>query len=189
MKLEPTDSEKKLKEIQSTLGLPVKLSDVEKEKFTKTFSSLKTWMDDGLEVVLKMDRDQAYRYIKLLIDGLVKVDVDFVAGVDTRPKLKDGKIIPLQDIEQSVEPVEPIIPVVRPTKEQVDGWLTELTPEAKIKAEELVDCIKQYVDPDGPGLEIICRHCAREEMEQCIRNADPSFKDSGSIFMQHQLEG
>jgi len=188
MKLDPTESEKKLKEIQITLGLPVKLSDVEKEKFTGTFSSLKTWMDDGLEAVLKMDRDQAYRYIKLLLDGLMKVDVDFVAGVDTRPKSKDGKIIPLQDIEQPVEPAEPIIPVVRPTKEQVDGWLGELDPSVKVKAEELVDCIKQYVDPEGPGIDVICSHCSREEMEQCIRNADPSFSDSGSIFMQHQLE-
>lgn len=185
MKLEPTESEKKLKEIQQTLGRPVKLSDVEKEKFTKTFSSLKTWMDDGLEVVLKMDRDQAYRYIKLLIDGLVKVDVNFVAGVDTRPKSKDGKIIPLQDIEQ---PAEPIIPVVRPTKEQFDGWLEELTPNARRKAIELVDCVKQYLDPDGPGMDIICSHCSKDEVAQCIRNADPSFEDAGSIFMKHQLE-
>ncbi len=184
MSLEHSESEKRLKEIQKTIGLPVKLSDVEKEKFTGTFSSLKTWMDDALEAILKMDRDPAYRYIKLLIDGLVKVDVDFVAGVDTRPKL-EGKTIPLEDIEQ---PVEPIIPVVRPTKEQVDGWLSELTPEVLTKATELVDCLKQYQDPDGPGIDIICPHCTKEELEQCIRNVDPSIEDAGSIFMKVQTE-
>ena len=190
MKLVATESEKKLKEIQQNLGLPVKLSDVEKEKFTGTFSSLKTWLDDALEVVLKMNRDPAYRYIKLLIDGLVKVDVDFVAGVDTRPPEPGVEpVLSLENIEQPVEPAEPIIPAVRPTKEQVDGWLSELDPSVRVKAEELVDCIKQYVDPDGAGIDVICNHCSREEMEQCIRNADPSFQDSGSIFMKHQLEG
>lgn len=187
MKLEPTESEKKLKEIQQNLGLPVKLSDVEKEKFTKTFSSLKIWMDDALEVALGMDRDPAYRYIKLLIDGLVKVDVDFVAGVNTRPKIRD-KTIPLPDIEQPV-PVEPIIPAVRPTKEQVDGWIEELTPEAKIIASEQLDCIKQYLDPeDSAGLTVICNDCSMKKMAQCIRDEDPSFEDAGSIFMKHQLE-
>ena len=189
MKLEPTESEKKLKEIQQTLGLPVKLSDVEKEKFTKTFGSLKTWMDDGLEAVLKMDRDQAYRYIKLLIDGLVKVDVDFVAGVDTRPEPGVEPVIPLENIEQPVEPAEPITPVVRPTKEQVDGWLDNLMPKAKIIANEHLDCIKQYLDPeDSAGLTVICNDCSMEKMAQCIRDEDPSFEDAGSIFMRVQTE-
>jgi len=180
--LERTESEKKLKEIQLTIGLPVKLSDVEKEKFTETFASLKTWMDDGLEAILEMNRDQAYRYIKLLIDGLRKVDVDFVAGVDSRPLKKPP------ELEQpKVE--EPIIPVVRPTKEQVDGWIEELTPKARRIAIEHVDCIKDYLDPDGPGIDVICNHCSKDELAQCIRNADPSFEDAGSIFMRVQTEG
>ena len=170
-------SEERLREIQKTIGLPVRLSDVEKEKFTETFSSLKEWLDDGLESVLKMNRDAAYRYIDLLIKGLQRVDLDFVAGVDMQIVVPEDK-----------EPELPPAPVVRPTKEQVDGWLGELTPEVRVKAAELVDCLKDYLDPDGPGLEIICHHCSREEMEQCIRNADPSFEDAGSIFMKIQTE-
>lgn len=182
--MEASESEKKLKEIQLTIGLPVKLSEVEEEKFTKTFTSLKEWMDGGLEAVLKMDRDQAYRYIKLLIDGLRKVDIDFVAGVDTRPKEPQTEPeVPLEDIEQPEEP-----PVVRPTKEQVDGWLDELTPKAKITASEHLDCIKQYLDPEGPGIDIICNFCSMEKMAQCIRDEDPSFEDAGSIFMKVQTE-
>lgn len=185
--MEPTESEKKLKKIQLSIELPVKLSDVEKEKFTETFSSLKIWMDDTLEAVLKMNRDQAYRYIKLLIDGLVKVDVDFVAGVDTRPELEVEPVIPLENIEQ---PAEPIIPVVRPTKEQVDKWIDALTPKAKIIASEQLDCIKQYLDPENPaGIDIICPYCSMEKMIQCIRDEDPSFEDAGSVFMRVQLEG
>lgn len=157
------------------IGLPVKLSDVEKEKFTETFNSLKGWLDETLETVLKMPRDAAYRYIDLLIKGLQRVDVDFVAGVDRTRTSEDTEL----EIPE---------PIVRPTKEDVDGWLNELTPEARTKAAELVDCIKQYLDPEGPGIEIICNHCSRKEMEQCIRNADPTFEDSGSIFMKAQLE-
>lgn len=173
MSLEPSESEKRLKEIQMAIGLPVRLSDVEKEKFTETFDSLKVWMDDSLKSILKMNRDAAYRYIDLLIKGLTKVDVDFVAGVELRPP---------------EERREPTIPVVKPTKEEVDGWLSELTPEVHTKAIELVDCLKQYLDPDGPGIDIICPHCSKKEMEQCIRNADPSIEDAGSIFMKVQTE-
>ncbi len=180
--MEPSRSEERLREIQKTIGLPVRLSDVEKEKFTETFSSLKDWLDDGLESVLKMNRDPAYRYIDLLIKALQQVDVDFVAGVDRQIPGVERKITPSEE-----QPYEPI-PIVRPTKEQVDGWLGELMPEVRIKAEELVDCIKQYVEPEGPGIDVICNHCSKEEMEQCIRNADPSFSDSGSIFMRVQTE-
>ena len=176
--MEPSRSAERLREIQKTIGLPVRLSDVEKEKFTETFASLKVWMDESLEAVLVMPRDAAYRYIDLLILGLQKVDVDFVAGVDTTKILS----------EVAEEPKIPPVPVVKPTKEEVDGWLSELTPEIRAKASEIVDCLKQYLDPEGPGMEVICPHCTKAELEQCIRNADPSIEDSGSIFMRVQTE-
>lgn len=177
MNLEPSESEKRLKEIQMAIGLPVRLSDVEKEKFTETYESLKVWLDDSLKAVLEMPRDAAYRYIDLLIRGLTKVDVDFVAGVDNTKRSKGPE-----------EPEEPFVPVVKPTKEEVDGWISELTPEVRTKAAETVDCLKQYLDPDGPGMEVICPHCTKEALEQCIRDADPSIEDSGSVFMKIQTE-
>jgi len=181
--LESSESGKKLKEIRMNIELPVKLSDVEKEKFTETFNALKGWLDDGLDTVLEMDRDAAYRYIDLLLKGLLKVDVDFVAVV--MPE-ESGLVKPV-DVQEQKEP-EPT-PVVRPTAEQVDGWLDALTPKAKITASEHLDCIKQYLDPEGPGIDIICNFCSTEKMAQCIRDEDPSFEDAGSIFMRVQLEG
>lgn len=179
--MEPTESEKKLKEIQLSIELPVKLSDVEKEKFTETFNALKGWLDDGLNTVLEMDRDAAYRYIDLLIKGLQKVDVDFVAVVMPG---EPGQV----DTQKELEPVP--VPVVRPTKKEVDEWIAALTPEAKIIASERLDCIKQYLDPeDKAGIAVFCNDCSMEKMAQCIRDEDPSFEDAGSIFMQHQLEG
>lgn len=157
------------------IGLPVRLSDVEKEKFIETFDSLKVWLDDGLKSVLKMNRDSAYRYIDLLIKGLTKVELDFVAGVELRPPEERREVPP--------------VPVVKPTKEEFDGWLSELTPEARTKGAELVDCLKQYLGPDSPGIDVVCPHCTKEELEQCIRNADPSIEDAGSIFMKVQTEG
>ena len=179
--MEPSESEKKLKEIKLSIELPVKLSEVEKEKFTETFNALKGWLDDGLDTVLGMDRDAAYRYVDLLLKGLQKVDVDFVAVVIPESKELDS-VKPEKE-----EPVP--VPVVRPTKEQVDGWLDELTPKAKIVASEHLDCIKQYLDPENPaGIDIICPYCSMEKMVQCIRDEDPSFEDAGSIFMKVQTE-
>jgi len=182
-RLESSESEKKLKKIQLSIESPVKLSDVEKEKFTETFNALKGWLDDGLNTVLGMDRDAAYRYIDLLLKGLQKVDIDFVAVV--MPESKELDSVKPVDAQEEPEPD----PVVRPTKEQVDGWLAALTPKAKIIANEHLDCIKQYLDPEGPGIDIICSHCSKDELAQCIRNADPSFEDAGSIFMKVQTEG
>lgn len=179
--MEPTESEKKLKEIRMSIELPVKLSDVEKEKFTETFNALKGWLDDGLNTVLEMDRDAAYRYINLLLKGLQKVDVDFVAVV--MPEESD--LVKQVDAQEEPAPV----PVVRPTKEEIDGWIDNLTPKAKIMASEHLDCIKQYLDPeDDAGIAIFCNDCSMEKMAQCIRDEDPSFEDAGSIFMRVQLE-
>ena len=177
-----TESEKKLRNIEIIIGLPIKLSEVEKDKFTETFNALKAWMDDAQSAVLEMDRDAAYRYIRLLIARLKQTDVDFAAGVD--PSAKASR---LETRPEEQEPQEAPVPVVRPTKEQVDGWLDDMTPNAKIQASEL-DCMKQYLDPEGPGIDIICNHCSKMELAQCIRNEDPTFDDAGSIFMKVQLE-
>lgn len=181
--MEPTESEKKLREIQLSIESPVKLSDVEKEKFTETFSALKGWLDDGLDTVLGMDRDAAYRYVDLLLKGLQKVDVDFVAVV--MPESKELDSVKPVDTQEEPRPD----PVVKPTVEQVDKWIAALTPKAKITASEHLDCIKQYLDPEGPGIDVICPYCSMEKMVQCIRDEDPTFEDAGAIFMKYQLEG
>lgn len=177
-------SSDKLKILEESLGAPVKLSEKEKEKFGRVFEGLKEWLDDAQEVILKKDRDAAYRYLRLLLLALTKVDVDFLAGV--KVTMEDGELVsPIEDLEEKLPE-----PVVRPTKEQVDGWLGQMPAKMKQKAIMLLDCLKQYCDPESEvDIDIICNHCTPEEMEQCIRNADPSITDSMTIFMQVQQEG
>lgn len=187
--MEQSEAEKrktKLLEIEMKIGAPVKLSEVEKDKFIETFDLLKGLLDDSQDSVLEMDRDAAYRYIRLLVAGLLRVDVDFVAGV-TKPS-EPPEVRP-EGGEEETETIPVPDPVVRPTAEQVSGWLDSMTPKAKVIANERLDCIKQYLDPDGPGIDIICNFCSKDKMAQCIRDEDPSFKDAGSVFMEIQLEG
>lgn len=178
-------SSEKLKVLEESLGVPVKLSEDEKEKFKTIFEGLKDWLDGTHDVVVEKDRDDAYRYLRLLLGILGKVDVDFVAGV--MPSAKVGV-----DALSEVAPIEEELPepVVRPTKEQVDGWLNQMVPEMRVKAETLLDCIKQYVDPENEvGIEVICNFCGPEKIERCIRGEDPSITNSKTVFMKHQQEG
>lgn len=175
-------SSEKLKSLEVSLGVPVKLSEDEKDKFKKIFEGLKEWLDETHDIVVEKDRDEAYRYLRLLLGTLAKVDVDFVAGV--KAPAEPG------DVLSEVAPIEaPPEPVVRPTKEQVDGWLAQMTPEVRVKATTLLDCLKQYLDPESEvGINIICNFCSPEKMERCIRDEDPSITDSMTVFMEHQQE-
>ena len=73
-------SSEKLKGLEESLGAPVKLSDKEKEKFREVFDGIKEWVDGTHDVVAEKNQDDAYRYLRLLLSALTKVDVDFVAG-------------------------------------------------------------------------------------------------------------
>ncbi len=171
-------SSEKLKVLEESLGVPVKLSEDEKDKFKEIFEGLKDWLDGTHDVVVEKDRDEAYQYLRLLLATLTEIG--------------STKIEPRVDALSEVAPIEetPPEPVVRPTKEQVDGWLKRMTPEVRVKAETLLDCIKQYVDPENEaGIEIICNFCSPEKMERCIRDEDPSITDSMTVFMDHQQEG
>ena len=169
----------KLKGLEESLGAPVKLSEMEKEKFQRVFKGLHGWIDDLETVILEKDSGDAYRYTRLLLVALTKVDIDYIAGVAI--DMEDGEL---------VTPLEPPEPVVRPTKEQVDGWLEQMPAKIRRKAITLVDCLKQYNDPESEvGIKIICNHCSREEMEKCIRIADPSITDATTVFMAFQQAG
>ncbi len=181
MKVEKSSG--KLKNLEESLGAPVKLSAKEKEKFERVFEGLKEWLDDAQGVILEKDRDEAYRYLRLLLIALAKVDVDYLAGV--KVAMGDGELGRIEDPKEKIPE-----PIVRPTKEQVDGWLDQMPAKMKRNAITLLDCLKQYCDPESEvGVDIICNHCSLEEMEQCIRNADPSITDSMTVFMKVQQEG
>lgn len=177
----------KLKNLEISLEIPVKLSEIEKDKFKKVFEGLKDWLDGTHDIIIEKDRDEAYRYLRLLLGSLTKVDVDFVARATPSTKAKAEV-----DVLSEVAPIEEEAPepVIRPTEEQVDGWLEQMSPKVRRKAITLVDCLKQYLDPESEvGIDIICSECSLEKMEQCIRIADPSITDSMTVFMEHQQEG
>lgn len=178
-------SSEKLKVLEESLGAPVKLSEDEKNKFKETFEGLKDWLDGTHDVVIEKNRDEAYRYLRLLLATLAKVDIDFIAGIKASSE-------PGGDILSEVDPIEeePSEPVVRPTREEIDGWLAKLKPEMKIKAAELLDCFKQYLDPESEvGIDVICNFCSPEKIARCIRDADPTITDSMTVFMDFQQAG
>ncbi len=183
--------EDKLLKIQLAVEIPVGLSELEKEKLAYTFDGLKGWLDDARVVVLGKPRLEAYRYVKLLISHLQMTDVDYVAGASTATPVTRPD--PLAVLERSeVAHVEQSAikspDVTRPTKEQVDGWLESMAPRVRSKLVRLLDCFKQYLDPESDvGIDIICNHCTPAEIVKCITIADPSIVDASTVFMQHQL--
>ena len=186
------EEEDKLLKIREEMILPVGLSELEKEKLINTFDGLKEWLDDAKDMVLKKPRLEAYRYVGLLITHLQMADVDFVAGASiATPAIQTD---PLAGLERSeVAHVERSAikspDVVRPTKEQVDGWIEGMNPRVRSKLVRLLDCFKQYLDPESDvGIDIICNHCTPEEIVKCIRVADPSIVDASTVFMQHQTK-
>ena len=184
------EEEDKLLRIQKDVEIPVGLSELEKEKLTYTFDGLKEWLDDARVVVLGKSRLEAYRYVKLLISHLQMTDVDYVAGVSTAtPVIQPGPLAGLEQSEAHVERSAIKSPnIVRPTKEQVDGWIESMNPRIRSKLVRLLDCFKQYLDPESEaGIDIICNHCTPDEIVKCITIADPSIVDASTVFMQHQL--
>lgn len=183
-KIAPTEEEDKLLKIQAEIGLPVDLSDVEKERFNKIFEALKEWLDDARIVVLEKDRDEAYRYVNLLIAHLQRVDLDFVAAVEPPQDSLDAGV----DLSIKGPPRRIRSRVVRPTKEQVDGWLSNMIPSMREKAPMILDCLKQYLDPESDvNIAVICNDCSPDRMVACIQAEDPSIVDSMSVFMEHQI--
>ncbi|KKN41102.1 hypothetical protein LCGC14_0726630 [marine sediment metagenome] len=186
------EEEDKLLKIREEMILPVGLSELEKEKLINTFDGLKEWLDDAKDVVLKKPRLEAYRYVELLIAHLQMADVDYVVGASIATPATQSD--PLAGLERSevahIERSAIKSPVVtRPTKEQVDGWIESMNPRVRSKLVRLLDCFKQYLDPESDvGIDIICNYCTPEEIVKCIRVADPSIVDASTVFMQHQTK-
>lgn len=187
-KIAPTEEEDKLLKIQAEIGLPVDLSDVEKERFNNIFEDLKEWLDEARDVVLEKNRDEAYRYVNLLIAHLQRVDLDFVAAVEPPQDPLDAGGHTGVDLSIKGPPKRIRSRVVRPTKEQVDGWLSNMIPAIREKAPVILECLKQYLDPESDvGISVICNDCSPDRMVACIQAEDPSIVDSMSVFMQHQV--
>ena len=190
--------EDKLLKIREEMVLPVGLSELEKERVTGTFDALKVWLDDTKATVLEKPRLEAYKYIELLIAHLQMIEVDYKAGASRASVVKTSSVDSTEkqgqesatgELEVPEHNIESL-PVVRPTAEQVDGWLGDMNPQVRSKLTRLLTCFKQYLDPDSTvGIDIICSHCNPAEIAKCIIIADPKIVDSSTVFMAHQLRG
>lgn len=154
---------KRLKSVRDIVGEPIKLSEIEKEKFQKAFDQIKELMDENLELVLKMDRDEAYLYLNLMLKSFEDAEKDFV---DRRQR----RTLSLKPRGPDRED-EPGGPVEKPDFEAI---LDKLTPEEREKAENLLACVKQYFEI---GDEIVCSDCSVERIRACMRSEDPSISE------------
>lgn len=182
------EEEDKLLKIQLAVETPVGLSELEKEKLINTFDGLKEWLDDVKVVVLGKSRLEAYRYVKLLISHLQMTDVDYVAGASIATPVTRSDPLARSEVVHVEQSAIKSPNVVRPTKEQVDGWIESMNPQVRSKLVRLLDCFKQYLDPESDvGVDIICNHCTPDEIVKCVTIADPSIVDASTVFMEHQL--
>ena len=161
----------KLDELKAKLKTPPKLSDTEKEKFTEIFEGLQLVLKDTLDVVLDMDKDDAYRYMNLIVAGLQKVDVDYVAGVEPILTINEEKA-PNESIEPpgriAPERAQPKGAVVKP---DFISFMKELDQHQLDLAYRALDCFKQF---EEVGDDIVCPDCSLEKMVACIRAVDPT---------------
>lgn len=149
----------KLDQIRKDIAVPVKLSDNEKEQIKKAFMDIVSMLADSEKIVMEMSRDEAYRYVNLIIGGLQQADVNFIGGQKSKEPL----------INSNGEPVKKVRgePALRPNYE---GLLEQLEPEERKKAEYL-ECFTSFKES---GIEAICPECTSEKMKTCIKTYDPS---------------
>ena len=171
----------KLEELKAKLKIPPKLSDTEKEKFTEIFEGLQLLLKETLEVVLGLNKDDAYKYLNLLVAGLQKVDLDYEAGVEPIVAINEEKG-PNESIRPSgrdaLEVARPKGAVVKP---DFISFTKELDVHQKDVANRALDCFKQY---EEVGDDIICPDCSLERMVACIRAEDPSIDAAQDIIKE-----
>jgi len=169
----------KLEEISKKIKEPPKLSSEEKKNFTEVFEVLKGWLNDTLEILLEKDRDEAYRYLNLLIAALKKVDIDYVAGVAS-PIAKNERNPPdeksgLASPEAEILPKEPVI------KPDLMELIKQLPPKERGIASRL-DCYKNYQELESN--EATCPDCSLGKLIECIRIIDPSIDPVEDIIRE-----
>jgi len=149
----------KLEQIKKDIAIPVKLSDNEKEQIKRAFQAIREMLEDSEKTVIDMNRDEAYRYINLIIGGLQGADVNFIGGVKTKEIL--------------VDPKQKTGPSPRPDYEKL---LEQLEPEERKKAEYL-ECLTNFKET---GIDAVCPECTLEKMKTCIKSSDPSIIIKGA---------
>jgi len=171
-----------LQKLSEKVKEPQKLTVEEKENFKEIFEGIKSWVDDALEVVLEKDREEAYRYLNLLVAGLTKVDVDYIAGV-VPPKTKneengEDEILGLQDEENLKDVASSKKPVV---KQDLLDLINQLPARERSIAHRL-DCYHTYEEIESN--EGTCVDCSLEKLIECIRVIDPTIDPAQDIIRE-----
>ena len=176
------DNQEKMswQKLKEAIDKPVTLSDLEKKKFKGIVNTAKDLLDDSLEVMCELSRDEAYRYLNLLINAFQEADAKFVGNA-----------------EASNEPITTPEKIERPRFDEIFDQLTSVEQE---KARRYLDCVKNVFllktmleDPSTSEKEktkinideVLCcdkdRVCSVEEMRKCINTEDPTVKDEMDI--------
>lgn len=172
----------KLQKISDKVKEPPKLTVEEKENFNEIFERIKGWLDDALEVVLEKDREEAYRYLNLLVAGLTKVDVDYIAGVVPPTAKKEEndavEIIAPGGGDEQKNVASSKNPVVKPD-------LLELINQLPSKEQSIarrLDCYRTYEELENN--EATCNDCGLEKLIECIRIIDPTINPAEDIIKE-----
>jgi len=171
-----------LAKLNEALSKPVKLSDTEKEKVKQVFSLVQDWITASEKEILELDAAEAYRRIGILNSQLAAAQNAWLnPKTQNVISLDSPVIVPGEDPLRFPE----VIPPIAPSAETFQKWLDALSVKAKVIATRL-DCVKDFHDPEI-GAEVLCPNCTEAELTQCIRNEDPSYTNSDTEFMKHQL--
>jgi len=158
----------KLEKLEEELKQIVTLSENEKEQITSTFEGLKLILETTLDVILALNREEAYRYTSLFVAGFMKIDTNYIEGI--KVSKEDKSSIPSK-------------PVPKP---DFISFVNNLEPRQRAIIKQL-DCYKGYQDPEI-GDAIICPDCSPEKMLTCIQAADPAIDPNNDFKIDLELE-
>lgn len=163
------DGEKvSFEELQIKLEMPVKLSDNEKEKISEIFENLNTVLADLEATILDMDRDDAYRYMQIILQKFVEAKRAFEEGKEPEPENHRVKVL------AKGEPK-----AIKPAGFFMDMY-DQLTIHQKEVAQRSLDCVKtalQLIESGEAPEQVLCDECDLEHMKKCISTEDPNVKD------------
>jgi len=155
-------------QLQKMLEQPVKLSEKEQEKITEIFLELNVILSDLKNEILQMDREEAFRYMEIILQKFSAAKADFENGIKPETKKHHPRPEP-----KTVEPTHP--------KGYFLEMYNQLTTHQKDIAERTLDCVKtafQLIESEeGAPEEALCPDCNLEAMINCINTEDPSIRD------------
>jgi len=159
------------KDLVSKLDEPVTLSDKEKEKIKDIFKELSGLLDEKEAEVLDMTRDDAYKYMRLLLRNFSYTDSQF-EGVTGEVESEVNETRPRPTGPRVIKKVHP------------DGFFRSiydaLNGNKRIIADKL-DCVKTALaieeSGDGRPEDALCGDCSLEMMQRCINVEDPTVVD------------